>query len=119
VVLRDDNRLGIEGNVRAIRPDLVPGVPLINPRWSRDCPIGQNCEPYFNPAAFMRPAKGTLGDAPRTLDDARWPTTQFLDLSIQKNFHLEAGSGDCNCGSTPSTLCTIRCSRPAATSTTA
>lgn len=86
VFLRDDNRLGIEGNVRAIRPDLVPGVPLINPRWSRDCPVGQNCEPYFNPAAFMRPAKGTLGDAPRTLDDARWPTMHFLDLSIQKNF---------------------------------
>jgi hypothetical protein len=36
----------------------------------------------------MRPAKGTLGDAPRTIDEARWPTMQFLDLSIQKNFSL-------------------------------
>ncbi len=88
VFLRDDNRLGIEGNVRAIRPDLVAGVPLYNPRWSRDCPVGQECEPYFNPAAFMRPPKGTLGDAPRTLDNARWPTQHFLDLSIQKNFAL-------------------------------
>jgi hypothetical protein len=88
IVLRDDNRLGIEGNVRAIRPDLVPGVDLYNPQWSRDCPVGQQCEPYFNPAAFMRPAKGTLGNAPRTLDDARWPTMEFLDLSIQKNFTL-------------------------------
>jgi len=91
VVLRDDNRLGIEGNVRAIRPDLVPGVPLRNPLWSRACPVGQQCEPYFNPAAFMRPEKGTLGNAPRTLDDARWPAQQFLDLSIQKNF--DAGRG--------------------------
>jgi hypothetical protein len=88
IVLRDDNRLGVEGNVRAIRPDLVPGVPLLNPLWSRSCPVGQNCEPYFNPAAFMRPAKGTLGNAPRTIDAARWPTQHFFDLSVQKNFAL-------------------------------
>ena len=88
VVLRDDNRLGVEGNPRAIRPDLVPGVPLYNPRWSRTCPIGQECEPYFNPAAFMRPLKGTLGNAPRTLDQARWPAQQFFDVSLQKNFGI-------------------------------
>ncbi|HXU82625.1 MAG TPA: hypothetical protein VN914_14585, partial [Polyangia bacterium] len=88
VVLRDDNRLGVEGNPRSIRPDLVPGVPLRNPLWSRQCPVGQQCEPYFNPAAFMRPPKGELGNAPRTLDDARWPTQHFLDLSLQKNFDL-------------------------------
>jgi hypothetical protein len=92
VVLRDDNGLGIlnpsSGNLRTIRPDLVPGVPLINPRWDRNCPIGQNCEPYFNPAAFMRPVKGTLGNAPRTFDNARGPTQQFFDLSIQKNFPI-------------------------------
>jgi hypothetical protein len=91
VVLRDDNRLGVEGNVRAIRPDLVPGVPLKNPLWSKSCPVGQICEPYFNPAAFMRPAKGTLGNAPRTIDGARWPTQHFLDLSIQKNFEMGKG----------------------------
>jgi hypothetical protein len=38
----------------------------------------------------MRPAKGTLGNAPRTIDEARWPTMHFLDLSIQKNFSLGA-----------------------------
>ncbi|HKX33073.1 MAG TPA: hypothetical protein VJ302_35660, partial [Blastocatellia bacterium] len=98
VVLRDDNGLGItNGNLRTIRPDLVPGVPLINPRWKRECPYGQDlgpdglpraCEPYYNPAAFMRPVKGTLGNAPRTLDQARNPTQRFLDLSVQKNFPL-------------------------------
>jgi len=91
VVLRDDNRLGVEGNVRAIRPDVVPGVPLLNPRWSRSCPTGAGCEPYFNPAAFMRPAKGTLGNAPRTFDNARSPVQHFLDLSIQKNFPFGEG----------------------------
>jgi carboxypeptidase family protein len=88
VVLRDDNRFGIEGNPRAIRPDLVPGVSLYNPRFSWDCALGPTCEPYFNPAAFMRPVKGALGNAPRTLDQARWPTQEFFDLSIQKNFGL-------------------------------
>ena len=88
VFLRDDNRLGVEGNPRAIRPDVATGVPFYNPRFSWDCPVGQECEPYFNPAAFIRPAKGTLGNAPRTLDQARWPTTEFFDLSIQKNFAL-------------------------------
>jgi hypothetical protein len=87
-VLRDDNGIGVDGNVRAIRPDLVPGVSLINPRWDPSCPIGQGCEPYFNPAAFMRPIKGTLGNAPRTLDGARAPTQHFFDLSLQKNFPL-------------------------------
>lgn len=86
VVLRDDNRLGVEGNVRGIRPDWVQGVPLINPNWSRSCPIGQTCEPYFNPSAFMRPAKGTLGNAPRTFDQARSPRQEFLDLSLKKDF---------------------------------
>lgn len=90
VVLRDDNRLGVAGNVRAVRPDLVPGVPLYNPRFSWSCPVGQECEPYFNPAAFMRPVKGTLGNAPRTFDNARWPAQQFFDLSIQKNFPIGA-----------------------------
>src|SRR5262249_59901917 len=63
-------------------------VPLITPRWDPSCPIGQACEPYFNPAAFMRPIKGTLGNAPRALDGARAPTQHLLDLSLQKNFSL-------------------------------
>ncbi len=88
VVLRDDNGLGQAGNVRAIRPDIVSGVPLLNPNWSRTCPIGAGCEPYFNPAAFMRPIKGELGSAPRALDGARSPTQHFLDLSVQKNFAI-------------------------------
>jgi hypothetical protein len=92
VVLRDDNGLGVlnpaVGNLRTIRPDVVPGVTLLNPRWSRNCPIGQLCEPYFNPAAFERPVKGTLGNGPRTFDNARGPAQQFFDLSLQKDFRL-------------------------------
>jgi len=87
IVIRDGNQLAA-GNLRAIRPNLVPGVPLLNPLWSRDCSIGQGCEPWFNPAAFTRPVKGELGNAPRTLDGARWPTMHLFDLSIQKNWQL-------------------------------
>lgn len=74
-----------------IRPNIVPGVPLLNPLWSRTCPIGANCQPYLNPAAFERPALGQLGNAPRTLDSVRGPWAQFLDLSIQKNWNLGEG----------------------------
>jgi hypothetical protein len=50
--------------------------------------MGGNCEPYLNPAAFMRPPNGQLGNAPRTIDNGRGPFEQFLDASIQKNFHI-------------------------------
>lgn len=86
VVLTDGN--GLTTQTRQIRPDLVPGVPLRNPLYSDDCPITAACEPYFNPAAFTRPARGQLGNAPRTLDGARWPAWQTLDLALQKNFYL-------------------------------
>lgn len=82
----EGNRLS-SGITHTIRPDLVPGVPLKNPLWKRDCPVGTLCEPYINPAAFMRPAKGSLGTAPRTLD-IRGPMQRYFDISIQKDFKL-------------------------------
>src|SRR5262249_32305297 len=62
------------------------------PLWKRNCPVGSSappsgCEPYINPAAFMRPVKGTLGNAPRTLD-IRSPRQEFFDFSISKDFPL-------------------------------
>ncbi|MBI1762077.1 MAG: carboxypeptidase regulatory-like domain-containing protein [Acidobacteria bacterium] len=83
--ITDTNKLG--GTNRTVRLDLVPGVPLKNPLYSPSCVIGSNCEPYINPAAFMRPVKGKLGSAPRTLD-VRAPLQEYFDLSIQKNFQL-------------------------------
>ncbi|MBP1596725.1 MAG: Cna domain protein [Acidobacteria bacterium] len=90
IVIRDGNQLAA-GNLRAIRPNLVPGVPIMNPLWSRDCPIGTTCEPWFNPAAFTRPVKGEIGNAPRTIDSARWPTFYLFDFSVQKNWQLREG----------------------------
>jgi len=62
-------------------------VPLKNPLWSPDCVIGATCEPFINPAAFMRPVKGQLGSAPRTLD-IRAPLQEYFDFSLQKDFAI-------------------------------
>src|SRR5215207_1482561 len=89
--LTDANKLGSDNFNRTVRLDIVEGVPLRTPLWDRDCPTGTNsqtgrpCEPFINPAAFMRPAKGSLGNAPRTLD-IRAPRQEYFDLSLSKDF---------------------------------
>jgi hypothetical protein len=88
--ITDPNKLGGVLFNRVVRPDIVPGVPLRNPLWKRDCPVGSSapptgCEPFINPAAFMRPVKGTLGNAPRTLD-IRPPRQEYFDFSLSKDF---------------------------------
>lgn len=96
--ITDPNKLGGVLFNRFVRPDIVPGVPLRNPLWKRDCPVGSaappsGCEPFINPAAFMRPVKGTLGNAPRSLD-IRSPRQEFFDFSISKDFPWPFASGD-------------------------
>ena len=93
--ITDPNLLGGAGFNRVVRPDLVPGVPLRNPLWDPGCRVGSSgaatgpagCEPYVNPAAFMRPPKGRLGNAPRTLSITE-PMRKYFDLSIQKDFPM-------------------------------
>ena len=69
-----------------IRPNIVAGVPLINPDWKRSCPTTSLCAPYVNYSAFELPPAGELGNAPRTISGITGPWVQTLDLSIQKNF---------------------------------
>ncbi len=92
--ITDANLLGGANFNRVVRPDLVAGVPLKNPLWDPSCRVGTaggatggGCEPYVNPAAFKRPAKGELGNAPRTLS-IREPFRNYFDLSIQKDFPM-------------------------------
>lgn len=92
--LTDPNFLGGSGLNRVVRPNIVEGVPLRNPLWDPSCRVataggaaGGGCEPYVNPAAFMRPPKGELGNAPRTLS-VREPFRKYFDLSIQKDFPM-------------------------------
>jgi hypothetical protein len=76
-----------------LRPDIVPGVPLINPHW-KDNPFGQNggnFTPYLNPAAFAVPGSignPRLGDAPRSLTDARSPREFMFDARLKKGFYF-------------------------------
>jgi Carboxypeptidase regulatory-like domain len=83
--ITDPNRLGGVLFNRVVRPDIVPGVPLKNPLWKRNCPTGNGCEPFINPAAFMRPVEGQLGNAPRSLN-IRPPRQEYFDFSLSKDF---------------------------------
>lgn len=87
--ITDPNKLGGANLNRIVRPDIVAGVPLKNPLWDPNCRIGNACEPYVNPAAFMRPVKGLLGNAPRTIN-LRAPWRRFFDMSLQKDFSLNS-----------------------------
>ena len=91
--LRDNNGLGDNGSGSeySIRPNMVPGVPVVNPLWNGNCPVTSLCEPYLNPAAFERPPLGQLGNAPRTIDGARGPLQRYLDASLQKTFTFKEG----------------------------
>jgi Carboxypeptidase regulatory-like domain len=86
--IADGNTIGTL--THTVRPDIVSGVPLVNPRYNSNCKASALCEPYINPAAFMRPIKGQLGNAPRSLD-VRGPMLRFFDMSFQKNFKLPFG----------------------------
>ncbi|HLX84987.1 MAG TPA: carboxypeptidase regulatory-like domain-containing protein [Terriglobales bacterium] len=68
-----------DGNTTDQRPDLVPGVSL-------DAPGGANIAEWFNTAAFVAPAPGTFGDAPRNL--LRGPGAWQMDMGVAKHFLL-------------------------------
>jgi hypothetical protein len=84
VTLGDANGIPSVGGVIVVRPDLVQGVPAINPLWNK---AGASNIPYFNPLAFARPAYGKMGDAPRTLDWMRTPWQPNLNASLFKNIY--------------------------------
>jgi hypothetical protein len=81
--------LGNEGTAiqnANIRPNRVPGQPLIRPNWKSD-PFGYNGGGYLNPLAFSVPGSQDnpqLGSLPRTLGDARNPRNISIAMSIRK-----------------------------------
>jgi hypothetical protein len=82
--LSDANGLNAS-TTHTVRPERNTSEPLINPLYNRDCVAVATCEPFINPAAFMRPVKGTLGNAARVLA-IRGPMNKYFDASLQKNF---------------------------------
>jgi hypothetical protein len=86
VYLSDTNQLG--DLTHTARPNLLTGVPIINPLYNSSCPLGASCQPYLNPSAFERPVLGEIGNAPRTIPWATGPWNQFFNASIQKSFRF-------------------------------
>ena len=78
-----------------LRPDIVPGVPLINPNWKKnpfDSRAPGGVQPYLNPAAFTVPGSPNnprLGNAPRTLSGARSPREFTFDMRFVKGFTIK------------------------------
>jgi hypothetical protein len=73
-----------------LRPNIVPGVPLINKNWKATA-LSSNFVPYINPAAFTTPGtqgNPMLGNAPRTLSDGRSPRETMFDASVRKGFTI-------------------------------
>lgn len=70
---------GIPGGT--VRPTINPGVPLINPEWTKENAL---FVPYVNPRAFLWPEIGTYGNAARNYGSARLPWVQTFDLNLSK-----------------------------------
>lgn len=69
-----------------LRPDIISGVPIINPNWHNNPYVGGS---FLNPAAFKVPGaldNPDFGNAPRTLSTVRNPITRYLDMNISKRF---------------------------------
>ena len=64
-----------------IQPDIVPGQPF----WLED--LSQPGGKVLNPAAFARPAAGTVGNFPRNGLRSLYSLNQ-LDLALRRRFHL-------------------------------
>jgi len=89
------NLYGASGSTRC---SFVQGagtaIPLINPAWNSNPAnaygpgLSGNPTPYLNPAAFVQPANGAFGNAPRYIDQLRGQWTQDEDLAVLKNFHV-------------------------------
>jgi len=60
------------------RPDLVPGVSVV--------PSGQSPDLWINPAAFALPARGTWGNAPRSL--LTGPGLAQVDFALTRRFSI-------------------------------
>jgi len=75
----------------SFRPNVVAGVPLVNPAYDRRCagPLPptagrQSCQFYINPAAFVAPPAGEFGNASKFLANLRAQPYYNEDISISK-----------------------------------
>lgn len=72
-----------------LRPNLVPGVPIINPAFKNGG--DPYFTPYLNPAAFSVPGSldnPAFGDVPRRIAAARTPGQALFDCALFKQFAI-------------------------------
>lgn len=74
-----------------LRPNIVPGVPLINKNWKNNKTLHANFTSYLNPVAFAVPGSinnPALGNAPRLLANARSPRESLFDMRFSKGINF-------------------------------
>ncbi|MDR3792825.1 MAG: carboxypeptidase regulatory-like domain-containing protein [Terracidiphilus sp.] len=77
-----------------LRPNVVPGVPLIKPNWKQDPFNSTGHGGIVNAAAFSMPGSlgsPQLGNAPRTMGNARNPRTINWNASLRKRIDIVPG----------------------------
>ena len=86
--LKVGSNAGFPEDVGNLRPNLVPGVPVVNPGWRQNLnnPNNPN-DPYLNGFAFSPPAFLTVGELPRVTNFYS-PHTVKYDMSIMKDFPI-------------------------------
>ena len=79
----------------SFRPTLVPGQPVHNPSYRKNCsgpapsvPGLASCSIYINPSAFVAPPQGEFGNAPHFLSNRRLPIFLNESLSASKRFQI-------------------------------
>jgi hypothetical protein len=86
--LRVGSNAGFPDDVGQIRPNLVSGVPVVNPGWRQRLNDPKNpYTAYLNAAAFAPPPRFTIGMLPR-VTNIYSPNTFKFDMSIQKEFPI-------------------------------
>jgi hypothetical protein len=78
-----DANLGLFGGRQ--RPNLVGDPNTSGSDGDRVATSGQDNARYFDSGAFANPGRGTFGNAPRTIGDARYQFRKNLDLVIAKD----------------------------------
>ena len=87
VYLSDTNQLG--DLTHSARPDIVAGVPLVNPLYSSSCPIGARLPALSESLGVHAPGAGPAWATRRERSIACADRgQQFFDMSVQKNFNL-------------------------------
>jgi hypothetical protein len=88
IQIKEGATAGFPEDVANLRPNFVPGVPLVNSGWRQNLNNPSNpYDTYLNPQAFAPVPLLTVGDVPRVLN-IYCPHAVKYDMSIMKEFPI-------------------------------